>query len=380
MSVPGPEAFVLDPAVAYLNHASFGATPRVVLDAQRGFQDELEAQPMAFYDGLMPRLRKAIVPVAQTLGAPVDDLVFVDNASTAISAVLRSLELGPGDALLTTRHAYAAVATALNWVVRRTGCALRVAEVPWPLDDGQQITEAVQGAWRDDVRVAVLDHVASISATRFPVETLVPWLQARGTRVLVDGAHVPGQLPVDLAALGADWWTGNLHKWAFTPKGCAVLYARPDARRALAPPVLSLYLDEGFAPAFEKQGTRDPSAWLATPAAWDFVASAGGWEAVQQRNDAQALHMAERVGAELGLRRLAPVDVLHHMVPFELLGLPADKASAYRFVRRVWERHGVQLWSQPLMGRLVLRLSAQLYVTDGDLDRAIAAIREELQG
>jgi len=380
LSLPGAEAFVLDPAVAYLNHASFGATPGVVLRRQRALQNELEAQPMAFYDGLMPRLRAAIEPVARTLGAPADDLVFVDNASTGISAVLRSLDLGPGDALLTTSHAYAAVATALHWVVRRTGCTLRVAEVPWPLDDAQQVTEAVQGAWRDDVRVAVLDHVASVSASRFPVETLVPWLQERGTRVLVDGAHVPGQLPVDLAALGADWWTGNLHKWAFTPKGCAVLYARPDARERLAPPVLSLYLDDGFASAFEKQGTRDPSAWLAVPAAWDFAAASGGWTAIQERNDAQARHIAERVGAELGLRLLAPPDVLHHMVPFELRGLPADKASAHRFVGRVWAKHRVQLWSQPLMGRLVLRLSAQLYVSDDDLDRAIAAIRAELQG
>ncbi len=376
MSLPGRQDFLLDPEALYLNHASFGATPRLVLAAQRALQDELEAQPMAFYDGLMPRLRAAMQPVAATLGAPVDDLVFVDNASTGVSAVLRSLRLGPGDALLTTSHAYLAVAKALDWVVARTGCTLRVAHVPWPVHDAQQIVDAVQQAWRDDVRVAVLDHVASVSAIRFPVERLVPWLQARGTRVLLDGAHVPGQVPVDLTALGADWWTGNLHKWAFTPKGCGVLYAADGAE--LSPLVLSLHLDQGFAPAFEKQGTRDPTAWLAAPAAWAFVEQAGGWSTVQAHNDRCVRALAERVEAELGLPWMAPSELLHHMVPLQLVGVEPTTAAAGAFVRRVWERHRVQLWANVLAGRVVLRLSGQVYLSASDGDRLITALRSEL--
>jgi len=376
--LPGRTAFVLDPSAAYLNHASFGATPRSVLKAQRGIQDELEAQPMAFFAGLMPRLRRAMAPVAATLGAPLDDIAFVDNASTGTSAVLRSMDLGPGDAILTTSHAYAAVAKALNWMVERTGCTLRVAPVPWPLEDADQVEAAVHGTWRPDVRLAVLDHVASVSASRFPVERLVPWLQERGARVLIDGAHVPGQVPVDLDALGADWWTGNLHKWAFTPKGCAVLYARPDAQPDLDPPVLSHFLGEGFAPSFEKPGTRDPSAWLAVPAAWAFVDAAGGWDAVQAHNNARARQLGKRLEAELGLRPLAPDALLHHMVPFELPGVPATREAAHAFVRQVWERHRVQLWCMPLLGRMVLRVSGQLYVSSADEDRMVAAVRAEL--
>ena len=370
-------AFVLDPSVAYLNHGSYGATPRRVVEAQQALQWELEAQPMAFMASLSGRLRSVMARVATTLGAPEHDIVFVDNASTGVSAVLRSVCLGPGDVVLTTSHAYAAVRRALDFVAAQTGCTVRVADVPWPLDGPEAVEEAVRGAWSPEVVLAVLDHVASVSAVRFPLESLVPWLQARGTRVLVDGAHVPGQWPLHLGNLGADWYTGNLHKWAFTPKGCAVLYARPEAQAGLAPLVLSHGLFEGFAASFELQGTRDPSPWLAADAAWDFVEAQGGFDVIQAHNNAFAHRAADRIAAAVGGRRLAPAAMCASMVSVSLPSVHATLQATQALVNALLARHRVQTWIMPLQGIAGLRVSGQLYSRDEDVERLVVALAAE---
>jgi isopenicillin-N epimerase len=370
-------SFALDPAVVYLNHGSYGATPVEVLQAQRAIQDRLEAQPMAFFEGLGAELRGVMVRVAATLGAPVDDLVFVDNASTGTTAVLRSLELGPEDVILCTSHGYAAVDKALAVIAARTGCSVVQAQVPWPIDDAAQVIAAVQAAWTPSVTVAVLDHITSASAIRFPLETLVPWLRTRGTRVLVDGAHVPGQHPVQLEALGADWYTGNLHKWAFTPKGVAVLYARPDAQDGLLPLVYSHGLRDGLVAAFEHPGTRDPSGWLAAGAAWDFAERHGGFPAIQARNSALASDGADLLVAELGGRRLAAPPLCDSMVSVELRSVAPTVEAARGLMRALVTKHRVQTWVMPLHGRSGLRISAQLYNELADVERLVAALKAE---
>jgi len=373
-----PEDFVLDPDERYLNHGSFGATPRVVLGAQRAWQDELERQPMRFMEALAPRLREQAARVAARLGARPADLVFVDNASTAVTAVLRSLSLGPGDAILTTNHTYAAVRKTLDFVSQRTGCAVVVAQVPWPLDDLQQLVDAVERAWRPDVRVAVLDGISSVSATRFPLECLVPWLQARGARVLVDAAHMPGHLPLDLDAIGADWTAANLHKWWFTPKGCGVLHARADAQEALAPLVISHGWGQGFADAFELQGTRDPSAWLSVGAALDYVDALGGDDALRVHNRRLAHEGAAVVARALGSRWLTPAEAAGALVPVHLPGVTPTRDATEALVRHVRERYRLQTWIMPLEGVVGVRVCAQIYNRADDYERLAAALAAAL--
>ena len=369
--------FILDPEIRYLNHGSFGATPRTVLAAQRQHQDELERQPMRFMAGLAPRLRRVMERIAPRLGARAEDVVFVDNASTGVSAVLRSFPFAPGDSLITTSHAYPAVRRAVDYVAARHGLRVRIADVPWPLPSLDAVVDAVEAAWAPDVRLAVLDRVSSASATRMPVEVLVPWLQARGARVLIDAAHGPGLIPLDLDRIGADYTTGNLHKWWFAPKGCAFLHARPDARQHLAPLVVSNRFGDGFAESFELQGTRDPSAWLAADAALDVVDALGGDAAIQDRNMAVARLAAGRVGERLRAPPLTPSDAWTAMVPLGVRGVPAEIPAVLDLVDRVRDRHGIQTWMMPLLGRVVLRVCVQVYNTADDFDALADALAAE---
>lgn len=359
-------AFLLGGEGVHLNHGSFGATPRAVLETQQALQLELEAQPTAFMQSVPERLREAMGRVAPCVGAPVEDTVFVDNATSGVMAVLRSLGLGSGDSILTTSHAYAAVRKGIDYVAHRTGCGVRVAEVPGVVPDDDTLVEAVLAAVRPDVRVAVIDHIASVSGVVFPVERIVPALQALGVWVLVDGAHAPGQLPLDLATLGADWYVGNLHKWCFAPKGCALLHARREVQEGLDPLVISHGYGQGFAAAFEWQGTRDPSAWLASGAALDFVATCGGFDVVRIHNRLMVEQGARILRERLGLERCAPQPLCGAMVSLVVPGRQGwDDARA--LASTLWSTHRVQSFAGAMAdGTVVVRLSAQVYNTPHD--------------
>ena len=369
--------FVLDPDVVFLNHASFGATPRSVLAARRALEDELEAQPVAFFERLPPRIRAMVAQVAPVLGAPADCLLPVDNATTGVTAVLRSLPLGPGDAILTTNLAYAAVSKGIRFVAERRGCDIVEAEVPYPLDGPEQVVDAVMDAVTERVRIAVIDHITSVTGLVFPVEELIERLHARGVPVLVDGAHVPGHLDVDLEALGADYWVGNLHKWLFAVKGCAVLYAHPRTHDTLAPLVISHGWGESLPAAFDYQGTRDPTGWLSVPAALSFAEEVGGLPAIREHNRRLAHHGARIVADAVGLSPGAPLSMCPALVSLVVPG-PTGFERSTTVVRRLLEEHRVQTFAMPVPQGIVVRVCAQIYNTEADyeqLARGLAAVR-----
>jgi len=241
MTAPHRDRWALEPGCIFLNHGSFGATPRAVLEAQAALRAELEAQPVRFLAReLLDRLDGVRETLGPFVGAAPEGLAFVTNATTGVNAVLRSLELGPGDELLTTDHAYPACRDALHYVAGRTGARVVAAPVPFPLQDEAQVVEAVLARMTPATRLALIDHVTSPTALVLPVAALVEALQARGVDVLVDGAHGPGMVPVDLDALGAAYYTANAHKWICAPKGAAFLWVREDRRDGVVPPVVSL--------------------------------------------------------------------------------------------------------------------------------------------
>ncbi len=362
--------WLLEADVAFLNHGSFGATPKSVLDHQRALQDELETQPVAFMLDLLPRLRGSLDPVGDLLGASPDDLVFVDNATTGVNAVMRSLDLSPGDRILTTSWGYGAVAKTLAWVARRTGAVIDVAHLPFPVADAgidwSDLRARIRGA-----RVLVVDHIASKMAAVLPVEQIVAEAHAEGVPVLVDGAHAPGQIALDLASLGADWWVGNLHKWAFAPKGCAVLYVRPDRRQGLHPTVISHGFDEGLHAEFDWTGTRDPSAFLTAPAALSFLDGLGIDAMRTYQEELREAGLA-RLSSAWGVERAAPASVSAAMatlpVPFQT---EATDANGDALRRRLWEEHRVEVPLFAHEGRLWLRFSAQVYNSIAEFERLI---------
>jgi isopenicillin-N epimerase len=311
--------WLLDPTIAFLNHGSFGACPRAVLAVQQGLRERLEREPVQFLvrdlEGLLDTARAAL---AAYVGAAAEDLAFVTNATTGVNAVLRSLRLDPGDELLTTDHAYGACRNTLAWVAERTGARLVTASVPFPLAGDDAVVEPVLAAVTARTRLAVLDHVTSPTGVVFPIARLVAALAERGVDVLVDGAHAPGMLPLDVRAVGAAYYVGNCHKWMCAPKGAGFLHVRRDRQAGIHPTVTSHgwrvpRTDRSrFRLEFDWTGSQDPTAWLAVPAAIAHVGGLlpGGWDAIRARNRALALAARNLLCAALDVAPPAPDHML----------------------------------------------------------------------
>jgi isopenicillin-N epimerase len=319
--------WTLDPSVDYLNHGSFGATPRVVLEAQQGWRDRMESEPMRFMvTELEPELDRARAVLGDFVGAQPDDLAFVSNATNGVNAVLASLRFEAGDELLTTDHEYNAVRNVMQHVARRDGARVVTAEVPFPIGSADEVVEAVLSCVTPRTRLAILDHVTSATALVLPVARLVAELAERGIDTLVDGAHAPGMLDLRVEELGAAYYAGNLHKWACAPKGAGFLWVRRDRQVLVRPLAISHganspRLDRSrFRLEFDWTGTTDPTAWLAVPAAIEFGARLldGGWAALRARNRALVLEARDLVSAALSQEAAAPDDMIGCMASIPL--------------------------------------------------------------
>jgi isopenicillin-N epimerase len=287
-----------------VNHGSFGAAPRVVLVAQQDWRRRMEAQPGRFMRAVLPdALRHAADRLGAFIGADGRDIAFVDNATTGCNAVLRSLRLLPGDEIVVLTHGYGAVRNTVRYVAERAGARMVEALVPFPHPQADTIVGNIAAALTKRTRLAVVDHSTSGSALVLPLQQIVGVCHDAGVPVLVDGAHGPAQVALDVRAIGADWYAGNCHKWLCAPKGSAFLYAAPQRQQDLHPVTISHGLGRGFLAEFDWTGTRDPSAYLATDIAIDFHARLGG-EALMARNIALAGEatslLARRLNTEPG--------------------------------------------------------------------------------
>ena len=382
----------LDPAITYLNHGTVGATPRVVLEAQHAWQRRIEAQPAAFlFRELMrvtpddpgaprPLLRQAADAVAEFVGARGDDLVFVDNASTGINAVLRSIALRPGDEIVVLDQAYGAVVKAAEFVARAAGAKVVVVATPFPVqgDPIEAYVDAVERALTPRTRLAILDHISSNTALTLPVAEITARCRAHGVPVLVDGAHAPGAIALDIAAIGADWYVGNLHKWAFVPRACGLLWAAPARQASLHPPTISWGLDEGLAMEFDWTGTRDPSALLSAPAALAFMRDTLGVAAMRTWNHDLVWRMAHELGARWGQPFGVPEAMVGCMASIALparidaLGVAAAPALKDWLLR---ERR-IEAQVLTIHDHLYVRIAAQVYNDERDYERLAQAIDE----
>ncbi len=312
----------LDPDFLTVNHGSFGAAPVCVRAVQDAWREQMEAQPTRFMSQLPGLLRAAADPLGAFLGANGRDIVFTDNATTGCNAVLRSLALQPGDEILMLTHVYGAVRNTVRFVTERAGATMTEAAVPFPALSDDGVVAAVAAALTPRTRLAVIDHIASHSALVLPVARIVAVCHAAGVPVLIDGAHAPGQIDVDLTAIGADFYTGNCHKWLCAPKGSAFLWVAPSQQAALHPTVISHGLGGGFLAEFDWTGTRDPSAALSVPAALDFHQRLGG-SALRARNIALAAEGAAPIARRLNTETV-PTDSAMGLVRLPWDGKPLD--------------------------------------------------------
>jgi len=392
---PHARHWALDPQVVFLNHGSFGACPRPVLAEQQRWRERLEAEPVRFMvRELEPALDAARAALAAFVGARPRDLAFVPNATAGVSSVLASLALRPGDELLTTDHAYNACRNALDRVAARSGARVQAVRLPFPLRHADELVEPLLAAAGPRTRLALIDHVTSPTGLVLPVERLVPALQARGVDVLVDGAHAPGMLPLDLGRLGAAYYTGNCHKWICAPKGCALLHVREDRQAGVLPLVTSHGANSPrtdrsrFQLEFDWPGTHDPTPFLALPAALDFLGGLlpGGWPALRAANHALALQARDRLCAALGVPAPAPDGLLGSLASVPLPdGAPAAPA-AFPFLDPLQERLyaewriEVPVFAWPERPRRLLRVAAQAYNHPSQYELLAAALPELLRG
>ncbi len=377
MAAPSPaelrREFLLDPEVAFLNHGSFGACPRPVFERYQHWQAELEREPVDFFDRRLPALLDdARTALADYVGCAPSDLAFVQNATTGVNIAARSLDLYPDDEVLATDLEYGACDLAWDWVCRRAGARYVQAPIPLPLSDPSEVVEALFASASDRTRAVYVSHVASTTGLVLPVEEIVRRAGALGHVTVVDGAHAPAQVPLDLATLGADYYSGNAHKWLSAPKGAGFLHVQPEHQDRVDAAIVSWGYREGntFSQRLEKQGTCDPAAWLAVPDAIRFQAERD-WDAVRDRCHRLARESRREICDLLGTKPLAPESMIAQMAGIRLPH-PAPDLS-----ERLFTRHGVEI---PVAGteKDLLRLSVAAYTTCDDIDRLLAALLREL--
>jgi isopenicillin-N epimerase len=363
--------FLLDPGIVHLNHGSFGAAPRQVLERQRELRDELERDPVEILGRKLPeRFSEVRGILADTVGvADPDRLVFVPNATTALNAVANSVPLDPGDEIVITNREYGAMALLWTEIARRTGARVVVADLPLPAVNADAVAEAIWSAVTPHTRVLFFSHVTSETALVLPTGELCRRAREAGILCVVDGAHGPGQLPLALDDLAADCYTGNGHKWLCAPKGAGFLYVREELQEALRPPVVSWGWNESYQERFGWSGTDDPTAVLTLPAAIDYQA-ANEWPAVRER----CQELAQRTQAEI-LDRLGgePIAESDLQAP-QMVALPVPHDDPERLKHDLRDEHRIEIPVHAVDGRTLVRLSVQGYVTEEDCERLVDAL------
>jgi len=328
--------FSLDPETTFLNHGSYGATPLPVLEAQSIWRARLEAQPVHFMKNVLPpALSRAKARAAAFVGADAADVVFVRNATSGVNAVLQSLDLRPGDRILTTSHRYEAVGHTLTHHAARRGLHLDVVPLPVPLPGPELVLERIAAAITPETRLLVVDQITSATALVLPVRRIAALAAAHGCLLLVDGAHAPGHLELDVPRLGADFWVGNLHKWPCAPKGCALLWVHPDQQETMHPAVISNFYGQGFHAEFDWCGTDDPTPWLCAIDAIDLHERVFGGAGFRARNRALAAEARDLLCTLPGARPVAEDPEMTCALGAVVLERPAGdlyaRLSAQRF-------------------------------------------------
>jgi isopenicillin-N epimerase len=379
--------WLLDRDITFLNHGSFGACPRHVLEVQAKVRSQLENEPLRFFNREWePLLDASREKLAAFVGADVEDLVFVPNATTGVNAVLRSLSFQPGDELLTTNHEYNACRNALDFIASRTGAKVVVADIPFPVESPQQITAAILSKVSSKTRLALIDHITSQTGLIFPIQEIIQQLQAQGIDTLIDGAHAPGMLPLNLREIGATYYTGNCHKWLCAPKGAAFLYVQRQKQPEIRPLAIShganspLTHKSRFQLEFDWTGTSDPTAYICVGEVIQFMGLLlpGGWDELMQRNHDLVLEGRQTICDALEVKPPCPDEMIGSMA---VIPMPKVLESYNHTLLhdQLFDQHKIQAQVVPWVGmhRLLLRISAQLYNSLEDY-QYLAKVLQEL--
>jgi len=380
--------FLLREDVVFLNHGSFGACPQPVFEAYQRWQLDLERQPVEFLGrNLTELMRVPRIALAAELGTTEQNLVGLTNATTGLNIVAQSLDLQPGDQILTTDHEYSALEKTWAYVARRTGAEIVVVKVPMPLVSEEQFTDTIIAGMTDRTRVLFLSHITSPTALLFPIEPAIAEARKRGIWSVIDGAHTPGHIPLDLDAMGVDFYSGNCHKWLMSPKGSAFLYARPEVQGLLNPLVIShgwtkdskepgakgAFGNSPFIDGIEVQGTRDPAPWLAVTAALDYRRD-NDWTSVADHCRQLAQDTARRLGERTGL---APLSAPELCAP-QMVAMPIPECDVEALKIALIDKYNIEIPVFRWQDKCIARVSVQGYNSRPQMDLLIEALTDLL--
>lgn len=369
--------FLLDPSITFLNHGSFGATPRPVFEKYQWWQRELEKQPVEFlgrrFNDLMREARTALGAYIHT---DANNLIYVANATTGLNIVARSLPLNRGDEILTTDHEYGALDRTWRFICRKTGAIYKQQPIPLPMTTGEDFIERVWSAATPRTRILFLSHITSPTALILPMQELCRRAREHGIISIIDGAHVLGQLALDIENIGADFYSSNAHKWLCAPKGAAFLYARPEMQHLVEPlvvswgyeserPSTSKFIDEQ-----EWTGTRDPAAWLTVLEAIKFC-NEHSWDAVRMHCHALAQYAREQIDKLTGLPHICPDSSDWYM---QMFTAPLPPCDATKLKAQLYDEFRIEVPIVEWHGKQFIRVSIQAYNTVEDVDRLINAL------
>ena len=385
----------LSSEIAYLNHGSFGATPLAVLEHQHSIQRQMEREPVQFMLRDVPEgLWESQKALAEFVHAQPQDIVLMDNATTAVNTVFASLCLNPGDEILFVDQVYGACRKTAEFYAKRWGAICRIISLPSGLTDSDEITQLILKAWSPKTKLLLLDHICSPTGWVLPIEEVVETYERKGVRVLVDGAHALGQIPLDLDALGASYYVANAHKWLCTPKGSALLHVRKNRQQEIRPLVFSHWMDwenttghvrySPFQMAFAWNGTRDVSALLSIPFTLEWMSNlhTEGWGGLQKENTNRAKVWRRRLSEILDEPLLCPDSMVGHMgsvlLPQNIRIPHNSNIPVGQKLSPIWDflykEHQIEVVVFPAEDRQILRFSIETYVTDTDMNRLVDAL------
>jgi isopenicillin-N epimerase len=371
--------WLLDDDVAFLNHGSFGACPRDVLVAQSEWRTKMERQLVKFLTvEAAPAMKDSLTKLGNFINAKESDIVFVDNATSGVNAVVRSLmpTFKPGDELFTTTHVYGAMRKTLHYAADVTGAKVVESVVPFPIQSADQVVEVVKKGITDKTKFAIIDHVTSPTALVYPIERIIPLFKERGIPVMIDGAHALGMLDLDMAKFGADFYTGNCHKWLYAPKGSAFLYVDPKHQKEIHPTNISHNYLASFKSEFDWVGTHDPTAWLSVSAALAFINEMGA-DKMRSYGHNLAIEARKMLTKSWGSNILAPEDMIGMLATIELPGNPKeDDKHVVNLHDRLRDEFHIEIPVIGMNSHTYVRISCQVYNSMEEYEQLGLAIKK----
>ena len=384
--------WILDPNITFLNHGSFGACPKLILDEQTKLRTSLESDPVTFMESTARELwAESLVRLSKFINADSEGMTFVTNATSGVNTVLKSLDLKPNDEIIVLDHSYQACWNAVDFITKKAGAKTVVATIPFPIDSNEQIIEGILQNVTERTRLALIDTVTSPTGLRLPFEELVSELQSRNVDVLLDAAHGPGIVTLDIKKLDPAYVTGNAHKGLCTPKGSAFLYIREDRRNRIRPLSVSHGASvsgtdqERFRFEFDWTGTQDPTAWLCIPSAIDYIGSmlSGGWPATMDYNTNLAIQGRNLLLEALGTPKPSPDSMIVGLAAVLLPGSGVLTTSALEpdpLHTLLFEKYRIQVpvFGWPHHNKRYLRIASYLYNSLEEYEYLAEVLKKEI--